>query len=336
MLLGVHEQYQDGPNRTTPVDTQARYPHLAITREFKGGIVKPQNLIPSLRNLCQDVWDAGLVCNVSFKFSKADVFNGQWQIYIEQMARYLTDNELTGKTVLTIWHEPEDDARDSFPNGMKPNKVPEFESGVEFVKYFNTVHRWLKGVNQQIVTSHAALGYGYRPKIGGPRDKSAYVTHPAQWVTECDIDAIDIYSGRSFPLNMTLGNSEAFKRWRDSRATATTWGVSERGWIADAMKYDERNASIAAEAEWLAALPDNERPAFYIVWTTEGVENDPKIILDSTGRDAVNDMFSKLKQPPAEEPAPEQPKMGQCPLCQGSGKVPTDQTFNVIMRSGNG
>src|SRR6185437_12454727 len=100
MLLGVHEQFQ-GDGATTPVDTMNRYPLTTVTREFKGGVVKPTNLIPSLKNLCADVWAAGLVANVSFKLSVAEVFDGSWQIYVKQMCRWLVDNQRVGSTVLT-------------------------------------------------------------------------------------------------------------------------------------------------------------------------------------------------------------------------------------------
>lgn len=328
MLFGVHEQYQAGPNRTTPVGTRERYPLLDVTREFKAGVITPQNLIPSLKYLCQATWDAELTCIVSFKFDKENVFNGKWQPHIVQAMNWLKDNGHASDTIVVIWHEPEDDASDSFRDGRSKT----FSDGAEFVRYFNIVHDWIKSVDPLIKTSHAALGYGYRPKVGGPGDKSAWVAEPEQWRTKADIDSIDIYSGRSFPLDMTLGTSPAFKRWFDSRESNKEWGVSERGWIADAGKSADRAKSIDAEFEWIASLPIDALPYFYVVWTTEGTENDPKIILDDAGIEAVNRGFGHIQAridestlPPVQPP----PSMMTCPLCSGSGEVPTGATYTV-------
>jgi hypothetical protein len=324
MLLGVHEQYQ-GDNATTPEETKARYPRTVITREFKGGVIKPQNLVKSTLNLCQKVWDAGLVCNVSFKLSPAEVFDGTWQIYVQQLCRFLVDNGRTGSTVLTFWHEPEDNARDSYPNGT--DKEMAFADGAEFVRYFNTLHEWCKSVSRAIVTSHAALGYGYRPAVGGAKDKSAWVANPDAWVTNADIHAIDIYSGRSFPLAMTLNTSDAFKRWHDSHPGR--WGVSERGWTTDRMNSSLRVESVNAELAWLASLPDDERPVFYILWLTEGVENDPNLKPDAAMTTAINAGFDAIMTEPPEEPQEPPANDQQCPLCHGSGRVPLG-TYNIV------
>lgn len=331
MLLGVHEQYQSD-SATTPEATKTRYPLTSITREFKGGVLKPQNLLPSMKNLCEKVWAAGLVVNVSFKLSPAEVFNGQWRPFIDQLGHYIVDQGRLGQTIVTLWHEPEDDTRDSFPNGVKSGKVISFKTGEEFVRYFNTVHGWLKEVNPNIVTSHAALGYGYRPAVGGPNDKSAWVGNPEQWVTHADVHAIDIYSGRSFPLDMHLGVSEAFKRWKDSRPLASRWGVSERGWTAPVAFHTQRALSITAEFAWLKSLPVEERPAFYIAWLTEGVENDPHLRPDTLMTQAINDGFALAlgpDLPPVEPTKPTTPETRECPLCHGTGTVPA--SANIII-----
>lgn len=331
MLLGVHEQYQSDA-ATTPEATKTRYPLTAITREFKAGVIKPQNLLPAMKTLCEKVWTAGLVVNVSFKLSPAEVFNGQWRPFIDQLGHYIVDQGRMAQTVITVWHEPEDDTRDSFPNGVKSGKVISFKTGEEFVRYFNTVHGWLKEVNPNIVTSHAALGYGYRPNVGGPGDKSAWVGNPEQWVTYADVQAIDIYSGRSFPLDMNLGTSEAFKRWKGSRPLGSRWGVSERGWTAPVGFHEKRAESIKAEFEWLASLPREERPAFYIVWLTEGVENDPNLRPDTLMVEAVNTGFTLASGAPTTPPVveePKEPELRECPLCHGSGKVPADSNITI-------
>lgn len=317
MFIGVHEQYQ-GSDATTPEQTKLRYPRVQITREFKGGVIKPQNLVKSALHLCKPVWDAGIIANVSFKLSKPEVFDGSWRIYVEELCRFLVDNMLTGRTILTFWHEPEDDADSSFPNGKKSGKVTHFKDGAEFVRYFNTLNDWCKGVSSNIVTSHAALGYGYRPSVGGPNDKSAWVSDPAAWVTSADIHAIDIYSGRSFSLTDILPNMSAFKRWRDAHPGA--WGVAERGWTTNPMNSALRADAITQELVWLAETPD--QPTFYIVWLTEGTENDQGLKPDAGMTAALNHGFDIINAP-APEPEPDpQPTDQECPLCHGKGRVP--------------
>jgi hypothetical protein len=228
----------------------------------------------------------------------AEVASGVWKPFITQLAQYIKDNGLQSKVILVIWHEPEND-------------VPKFfNSAADFVSLFNTVHEWLMSVDPSIVTSHAALGYRYR---------TLSVGQAKAWVTKATIHSIDIYSGQSFPLSMTLATSAVFKTWKASRPAGSRWGVSERGWIADSTKSAERVASIDAEADYLASLAPADQPDFYIVWNTVGTENNPNIVLDEAGRAAVNRMFAKITRL-------------VCPLCSGSGSVEPGRTY-VIVRS---
>jgi len=236
------------------------------------------------------MWVSGRTAVWSFKPSPPDVANGAWKPFVQALGKYIVENGVQDRTVIVIWHEAEN----------------YFKTAEQFVFMFNTVHDWLMSVDPSIVTSHAALAYAYRDR-GTITDKTA-----KQWVTRATIHSIDIYSGRSFPLEMTLGTSTGFKRWKASRPAGAPWGVSERGWIATAARSAERVASIEAEADWLAALPVEDQPAFYCVWNTEGVENDPTIILDQPAKDAVNRMFARLN---ALRPTI------VCPLCTGAGRV---------------
>jgi hypothetical protein len=290
MKVGVHEQYQ-GSKATTVASTLTRFPGAAVTREFEADVIQPQDLVRRMVARCQHVWDAGQTAVWSFKPSTAEVRNGEWRPFVEALATYIRDNRLEDKVYICIWHEPENDVPKYFKNGS------------EFSAYFNRVQSWLFGVDPFIITTHAALGYAYRNWT----DAQA-----KQWVTKCTIHSIDLYSGRSFPLGMTLGNSKPFQTWKASRPKGARWGVSERGWIADESRSEERAASIDAEADYLASLDPVAQPDFYLVWNTEGVENDPKIILDSAGQAAVNRLFARLAQAP----------MVQCPTCGGSGLVP--------------
>ncbi len=290
MLVGVHENYQ-GNRATTFARTAGSFPGTEVTREFTADVLQPQDLVRHLVARCQPIWEASKVTVWSFKPDAAAVDSGRWKPHVEALAAYIKKNRLQSKVIVCVWHEPENDFRQ-----------PE-----DFVRLYNTVHDWIKSVDPSIQTTHAALGFYYR-NVSAPTAK--------RWITKADIHSIDIYSGRSFPLDMTLGTSKAFQTWRKALPAGAKWGVSERGWIADSTKAVERVASIEAEAEWLAALPVAERPAFYIVWNTPGTENDPKIVLDNAGTAAVNKLFGRLSQV-------------VCPLCQGTGFAEAGKQYVV-------
>lgn len=285
MKVGVHENYQ-GPKATTFAKTVASFPLAAVTREFEGNVLQPQDLVKRLVGRCQAIWDAGKVPVWSFKPDPAAVDSGRWEPYVTALGKYIKDNGLQDRVIVCIWHEPEND----------------FKNPADFVRLYDRVHDWLKAVDPTIQTTHAALGYFYRNVSAATAQK---------WVTKADIHSVDIYSGRSFPVQMTLADSKPFQTWKASRPAGSKWGVSERGWIADAAGSAARVTSINAEAEYLAQLAPVDQPDFYIVWNTEGVENDPKIILDKAGVDAVNRLFERLT------------RVAQvvCPTCHGTGLV---------------
>lgn len=291
MRLGVHENYQ-GSQATTFAKTAATFPLAAVTREFEAGQMVPQDLVKRVVARCMSVWQAGKTAVWSFKPSPTDVKSGAWEGPVRALGQYLHDHGRQAQTVVVIWHEAE--------NKFTPDV---------FVPMFNQIHDYLIDVDPTIVTSHAALAYAYRDKAMS--DETA-----ARWVTKATVHSIDIYSGRSFPLSMTLGTSTGFRRWKASRPAGSKWGVSERGWIATKALSAKRVAAIDAEADWLMALPVAERPDFYVVWNTAGVENDPTIVLDAAGTEAVNRMFQRLDAPTST------PSAGDvCPLCTGTGTV---------------
>lgn len=282
MKLGVHEQYQGAKARTI-ADTVARFPLVEVTREFEGGVIEPQSLVTRIQRRCSPIWAAGKTAVWSFKPEPRSVLAGSWDGYLEGLARYLQKSRLFEQTVIVPWHEPENDM-----------------SADSFVALFDHVHDTLTAVEPGITTSHAALGYWYR---------NVSVDQARAWTTKATIHSIDLYSGRSFPLAMTLGTSDAFATWKASRPDGARWGVSERGWIADASGSADRVTAIDMEADWLRGLSPVEQPDFYIVWNTPGTEGDKKIVLDVAGVNAVNDLFNDMGSI-------------DCPLCHGSGRVP--------------
>lgn len=289
MLIGVHESTTDQFARTA-----ASFPLTEVTREFEANVIGPQDLVKRVKARCQSAWSAGKTVVWSFKPDAAAVDSGRWQSDVTALAQYLKANNLSGQTIVCIWHEPEND----------------FKNPADFVRMFNTVHDWLKAVDPNIKTTHAALGYYYR---------NVTVATAKKWITKADIHSIDIYSGRSFPLSMTLATSKSFQTWKAALPSGAKWGVSERGFIADASKSAERVAAINAEADYLNGLAEADRPAFYIVWNTAGTENDPTIVLDSAGATAINELMSRLARI-------------VCPLCKGTGYAEAGSSYVIVSK----
>jgi|SRR5690349_4967706 len=339
VLAGVHEQYQ-GSDATTPQETLRRYPAAAVTREFISGVLTPQNIVPKLKNVCQKVWDAGLIPAVSFKLSPADVFSGAWRPYVESAAAWLRDAGYDSKTIIVLWHEPE-------------AAVPKhFGNAEQFVMYFNQVHDWIKGIAPNLLTCHAALAYRYADKNMGSAAKPKMVpididdNTASVWAeTKADIKAIDAYSGRSFPLATTLPELSGFKRWLTYVVGTGTYGVTERGWMADTdAEYATRADTIRREADWLRNTPDGRRCVLYIAWLTEGTEDDPSLKPDSKMATEVANLLVTVNEPdpkpttpaPCMTPASDNKELVLpqhsivCPLCHGAGSVADNQTYTVV------
>lgn len=336
-IVGIHQQYQGSTDLTTVEKTLEEYPLTQATREFNANPIVPQNLIPKVENACREVWDAGLIATWSVKLTPADVKSGKWKPYIEQLASYIKSQGLEDKFILVIWHEPEND-------------VPKwFASGADFVAYFNKVHDWVKAIAPNILTSHAALGYQYGDKNMGTSSNPKWTPinlddeAAKTWKTKADINTIDLYQGRSWPLAQIMPENSAFKRWYRTIVTTSgkPWGVSERGFIADPSKpalLADRVTTIKREADWVASLPDAEKPAVILLWDTIGTEGDEFIpIRDEAGKEAVRYYMERISTEPVPEepepdPEPQLPPVGQtdCPLCHGSGLVAAGQTITIV------
>lgn len=335
VLAGVHEQYQ-GSDATTPAETLERFPQAVITREFQASPIGPQNIVPKLKSLCQDVWDAGLVAAVSFKFTPADVLSGAWKPYIQSAVAWLRDNGYGDKTLFIIWHEPEND-------------VPKwFRNAEDFVVYFNKVHDWVKAIDPNLLTVHAALGYRYADKnmgtVSNPNMQPIDIDDARAKVwgrTKADIKCIDIYSGRSFPLKTILPELTGFMRWVTFTVGDTAkYGVTERGWMADtSQEYTDRAATVMREGDWLRGTELGRRCIVWIAWLTAGTENDLTLKPDSKMASAVNYVLAKVNEPdptPEPEPPAEEPPIAtltDCPLCHGGGKVPAGHTYTIVQVS---
>lgn len=285
--FGVHE------NRPK-TETLARFPKTLSTREFTSGIILPQPLVGKLTAAATSTWEAGLECYWSVKLSVYEVVDDSWKPHVEELAAYLRDNP-QNKTVVVLWHEPES----AF-------------SAVSYVGYFNKIRGWLKEVHPGVQTCHAANSYFYRE--GGPID------HPEGWLTEADLNAIDIYSGNSFPLDTILPEQSSFTRWLDLvSAGRSPWAVTERGWFAEPFEYAARANTIRREAEWLAIDSVGKACYSYTYWNTSGQQKDFRLVLDTLGEDAIRTLSERIYVPPKVK----RDVTVTCPLCLGDG----DYTF---------
>lgn len=270
ILLGVHDNTLDSAARAV------EYEGHAMTREFVGGVrVQPIDLVEKLEKMCAPAWQHGHVAVWSFKPHPASVANGAWRDRVEQLGRHLRQHRRRKPTVVIVWHEPESEIGKHFA-------APE-----DFVSLFNTVHHWLAWEYPRVVTCHAAQGYAYRDS--GPMDDAT----ARRWRTRATIHGIDIYSGRSFPLQTILPELSGFARWKRRVVAGRRWAVTERGWTCTPANSAKRAATIAREFAWLAGL--RRTPAGYIVWSTHGTEKDAGLVLDAAARQAVTQGFRTLQ-----------------------------------------
>lgn len=330
-IVGIHQQYQ-GDRATTPEATLREYPLTMATREFTSKPIDPQNLIPRVEKLCRKVWDQDLIAVWSVKPKPYAVANGDWMPHFQQLAAHIRDEGLWDKFVLCIWHEPENDVPTWFPNGPA------------FVRMFNQVHHWVKAVSPNITTMHAALGYRYGDKRVGRETVPIDITdeQAKYWRTKADIQALDLYQGRSWPLDQIAPENSAFKRWHTHvvGGPGNPFAFSERGFLAspgNTVEQALRAATLKREADWLVEDQVGRDCQMVLLWDTEGSERDPKLpISDQGGKDAVQYYMERMVEA-EQEPTPEQPTGVQCPVCQGTGTVPADQTVVVVQnRTANG
>ena len=275
MLTGIHETL-------LPAITVGRFPGHSATRVFTPGVIRAKDLIRPLTAACQSSWAAGQTAVWSFKPHPGDVTSGAWKPQVEALAGWLRANP-GNRTIVVIWHEPEND-------------VPKwFRQPEDFVYLFNTVHDWATNVWPELVTCHAALAYRYGTTKNGIGDAEA-----ARWRTRATLNAVDAYSGRTWPVDRILPELPGFVRWHTCVAQGGPWAVTERGWAASPDEYGLRAETIDREAAWLAS----NLPEMYLVWATPGAEKDPELLLDPSGEDAVRRLLTRLNLPAGFEPSP--------------------------------
>lgn len=275
-LYGVHEN----------IDPAATAGLLGgnATRIFTPGVISPRDLVAEVTAKCSATWAAGMTAVWSFKPLPDAVASGAWKPYVLALGQYLAANP-TSRTVVIIWHEPEND-------------VPKwFGSAAAFVSLFDTVAGWLRQTWPHAVVVHAALAYRY----GDGRDITDQVA--PHWRTSADIHCADVYSGRSNPLNTILPELSSYRRWRRFVAQDSPWGITERGWTVGTdtgpTAASTRASAMAREVTWLGGLPAGGRPQIYLMWNTGGTEGDAGLVFDGAAERIARSAMTTVAAVPA-------------------------------------
>lgn len=312
VLVGVHERYDGKDARTSVAQTLAEFPLSRVIREFTASKLAPQNVVSKMINECKDGWANGQTVVWSFKPDPDAVLSGAWTPYFKSLAAYLRDNP-DKPTILSIWHEPEND-------------VPTyFDDGPHFVRVFNKFHDDVVSVYPGAITCHIAMAYRYADSI----DITDAVA--PKWRTKAKLNAVDVYSGRTFKLNTIMPEQSGFKRWFTYVAQGGEFGVMERGFQAtvdDTAKQKLRADTIRREADWMRNTPEGRKCVVYVYWNSSGPEYNPHMVLDTQGEDALRYLMEKVNEP---DPIP-QVELMTCPLCVGAGEVPKGN-YTIIKAS---
>ncbi len=274
MRVGVHD------GRALPT-VQAVFPGVQLTRPFISDVISgPRSLITKVDTACRLSWTVGMVPTYSMKLDRDEVMAGRWDQYIKELAGWHRDQP---PAELVLWHEPENDAT------MR---------GGAFPAYFNHIADVFRSVNTTVPLIYAAMAYQWLPGSTNGTVKG-YTSNPADWQgVEADLHTIDIYSGRSTPLDTILPEHKGWQRWMEHVVGPGPWGVSERGFIT-ATDFAGRAAAIRREMAWLLSDPAGARCRRYIVWNTPGAEKNPDIVLDTkVGEPAVRELVTALSASP--------------------------------------
>jgi hypothetical protein len=274
--VGVHDVL-------IPLAAKSRYPGVGLTREFApGGVLNtPGSLITRYVTACGAALAAGLSPIFSVKLDRAQVAAGQWDKPVHDLAQYMASRR--GANKLAFWQEPEND-------------MP----AADYVAMFNRLATHAKSAYADLQVVYPAMAYQWAPNAHRTASVEGKTDNPDAWAAvQADIFAIDVYSGKSFPVHTILPDHPGFRRWQDTLVKGRPYMVAERGFIATAADWPVRAQAIAREAEWLASTDEGRRCTGYVYWNTTGTENNPLLPLDVLyGVQALAQLVSALTGQP--------------------------------------
>ncbi len=284
---GWHEDPTSSIGGRTPAQIRTKFPLAYWGRGFVAGEqTTVVDLRPKFENIYDTYLDAGMKCIVSVKTNVTATRNGSWNSRFVELGAHL--QSIADKVEVVWWHEPEDDGF----------------GGQAFVHAFNKVYDKIKegGSNVKVGSSHMA--YQWAPNSSGSASIGGYTNTPADWLSyngvnlKADFVAADVYSGRSFALEHTLGTHPGYVRWKsafytplcNARGSSIPVYLTERGFeTPSSTNTTNRSAlrvtTIENEFDYLAGATENIKK--YIFWSSPGTEDAPGLDLDTAAEDAA-------------------------------------------------
>lgn len=286
--IGIHEDWTATPKGRTPAEVKARYPLATIGCVFTG---KPLTLVQDLRakvfNALKPYLAAGVkVLYLRVKTDITQTRSGAWDARYLELAVYIAKLQLEyGVEIILIpWHEPED----NFPNGKT------------FVEYYNRVFDAVKAGSTAVKVKPCFMTYHWAPgKTGSIEGKT---DNPSDWLNGLKMTdgvTVDVYSGRSFGLQLILPEHPGFARFIFHLPSSIRWSTTERGWETPS-KADKnyrpsvRVTSMHREFVWvLSDDPIAQRCDDYTVWSSPGTENAPGLVIDPMGEREIDSFLEQ-------------------------------------------
>lgn len=303
MRIGIHEDPTATPKGRTPAEVLAKYPKSQIGRGFSGSPpTTVQDLRPKMMNVIQPYLDSGTkVIYYSVKTDIAQTRAGNWNArYAELGAKAADVQRQYGVQVIIIpWHEPEDN----------------FSSGTAFVHYANKVREHIKlGSNGEVAVKPCFMAYHWAPGSAG--SIAGKTNNPGEWFGGLNMDdgvTIDVYSGRSFPLEQTLMEHPGFSRFISLLPNTVRWSVTERGWETPSSTNSTNRSALRVstmerEFNWLLSPGSpQDRCDDYIIWSSPGTEGAAGLVMDQAAEDKISEFLERASTPVIVEPEPTTP-----------------------------
>lgn len=296
--IGIHEDWTATPPGRTPTKVIERYPKSGIGRCFTGSpIITVQDLRPKVLATLQPYLTAGTKkIYISIKTDITQTSAGSWNARYTELAVYIAQLKVQYNVDIIVipWHEPEDN----------------FSSGTAFVTYYNKVYDAVKAGSSAVKVKPCFLSYHWAPGTGG--SIGGKTNTPGLWFTNLKMTdgvTVDVYSGRSFPLNQILMEHPGFSRWILYVPNTVRINLSERGFETPSSTNSTNRSSLRAstmrrEFDWLLTSdPIAMRCDDYTIWSSPGAEKAAGLIMDAAA-EAEIDRFLSLAFPTSPPPAP--------------------------------
>jgi hypothetical protein len=279
--VGVHEKWTAPDYGRRPEQILQRFPGATIGRNAfinRTGSTTPEDLRPFVNRALEPFVNAGTPrVYVSVKTPIPATRNGDWNDRYRQLGEHLAQLNRAGRIGVEFiaYHEPEN----------------VFSSGAAYAHYANKVREQMKrGGGNDINVGYTAMAYQWSPN-------RAATANPAPWrEAEMDFYSVDVYSGRSYPLEAILSEHSGFTRWyreiADHGSRSGRYRVTERGFETPSStnptkRFSLRNQSINREFNWLRNSRIGRLCQDYIYWNSSGTEEAMGLKLDSSGEQVL-------------------------------------------------